>query len=143
MSISLSQYTPEALVTVAIGSLVFLIVAGYIIYRMTRKRVRPKKFRERWRKLQKKLPNKESWLEALIDADGLLDEAMKKRNVKGETMGERLVNAQKDFKDKDEVWFGHKLCKRHQEHPELKLRKDDVKRALVALRQALKDLGAI
>ncbi|HEX5456655.1 MAG TPA: hypothetical protein VFW77_04830 [Candidatus Saccharimonadales bacterium] len=143
MSIELSHYTPETLAAAAAGALVFLIVAVYVIYRLTRKRVRPKKFRERWRKLQKKLPNRESWLEALIDADNLLDEAMKKRNIKGETMGERLVNAQKDFKDKDEVWFGHKLCKRHHEHPELKLKKDDVKRALVALRQALKDLGAI
>lgn len=143
MNVNLSQYTPETLAAAAAGSLIFLIIAVYVIYRLTRKRVRPKKFRERWRRLQKKLPNRESWLEALIEADKLLDEAMKKRKIKGSTMGERLVNAQKDFKDKDEVWFGHKLCKRHQEHPELKLKKDDVKRALVALRQALKDLGAI
>lgn len=143
MNIFSTEITPEALVAGIAGLLVFVVVAGFVIYRLTRKRVRPKKFREKWRRLQKKLPNQENWLEALSEADNLLDEAMKRKNIKGETMGERLVNAQKDFKEKDEVWFGHKLCKKHQENPRLKLKKNDVKRALVALRQALKDLGAI
>lgn len=143
MTLFSTQFTPEALVSALAGLLVLIIIAGLVIHRMTRKRVRPKKFRDRWRKLQKKLPDQENWLEALQEADKLLDEAMKKNNVKGETMGERLVNAQKQFKDKDGVWFGHKLCKKHQENPSLKLKKNDVKRALLALRQALRDLGAI
>ncbi|HEX5797136.1 MAG TPA: hypothetical protein VFX86_01960 [Candidatus Saccharimonadales bacterium] len=143
MTILSREVTPEALVAAVGGLLLAIVVTGFIFYRLSHKRVRPKKFRERWRNLQRKLPNRESWLEALVEADNLLDDAMKKKNIKGATMGERLVNAQKDFKDKDEVWYGHKLCKRHQENPNLKLKKDDVKRALVALRQALKDLGAI
>lgn len=142
MTVFSIYFTPEALAASAVGLLAVLIVL-VLLGRRFRKRVKPKKFREKWSKLQKKLPNQESWLEALAEADNLLDEAMKKNKVKGETMGERLVNAQKDFKDKDEVWFGHKLCKRHQENPKLKLKKNDVKRALLALRQALKDLGAM
>lgn len=118
------------------------IILGLIYYKLSR-RVKPKKFRAKWQKLQKKLPNQDKWQEALMEADRLLDEAMKKNKVKGATMGERLVNAQKQFSDKDGVWFGHKLCKKHQEHPNLKLKKNDVKRALLALRQGLKDLGAI
>lgn len=134
--------TPEALLTIIGGALLAGILLGFVLYKFSR-RVRPKKFRARWRKMQQKLPNQEKWSEALQEADKLLDEAMKKKKIKGTTMGERLVNAQKQFKNKDEVWFGHKLCKRHQEHSELKLKKNDVKRALLALRQALKDLGAI
>lgn len=142
MIIFSTEITPEALVASIVGLLAFVVVAGFIFYRLTR-RVRPHKFREKWRRLQKKLPQQENWLDAVQEADNLLDEAMKKNKIKGATMGERLVHAQKQFKDKDEVWFGHKLCKKHQENPKLKLKKNDVKRALLALRQALKDLGAI
>jgi hypothetical protein len=142
VTIASASITPEALIASIVGFVSFIVVAGFLIYRLSR-RPKPKKFREKWRKLQKKLSNQEDWLEAVQEADDLLDEAMKKNKIKGATMGERLVHAQKQFKDKDEVWFGHKLCKKHQENPRLKLKKNDVKRALVALRQALRDLGAI
>ena len=142
MTIASTSVTPEAFLAVIGLALSSVIIIGFIAYKLSR-RVRPKKFREKWRSLQKKLPDQESWLDAIKEADNLLDEAMKKNKIKGTTMGERLVNAQKDFKDKDEVWFGHKLCKVHQENPSLKLKKNDVKRALIGLRQALKDLGAI
>lgn len=143
MNVFSMQISPEAIAGSLIGLLFLIIIGGLIFNRFARKRVKPQKFREKWRKLQKKLPNQEDWLTALSEADELLDEAMKKKGIKGDSMGERLVNAQKDFKEKDEVWFGHKLCKKHQENPNLKLKKNDVKRALLALRQALKDLGAI
>lgn len=142
MTIFSVYFTPEALAATAVGGFLLLVLLALVARRYS-KRVKPKKFREKWSKLQKKLPNQENWLEALQEADKLLDEAMKKNKVKGESMGERLVNAQKEFQDKDEVWFGHKLCKKHQENPKLKLKKNDVKRALLALRQALRDLGAI
>lgn len=142
MNIFSIYFTPEALAASVLG-LLAILVALVLLNRKLAKRVKPKKFREKWSSLQKKLPHQENWLEALQEADNLLDEAMKKHNIKGTSMGERLVNAQKNFKEKDEVWFGHKLCKIHQENPKLKLKKNDVKRALLALRQALRDLGAI
>lgn len=142
MTLASIYFTPEALASSALAVITILIVLVLVNKKLS-KRLKPKKFREKWSKLQKKLPNQESWLDALQSADDLLDEAMKKNNIKGTTMGERLVNAQKEFKEKDEVWFGHKLCKKHQENPKLKLKKNDVKRALLALRQALRDLGAI
>ncbi len=143
MTIASAHVTPEALVGAIGGILILVLVGGFIIHRIVRHRVKPKKFQARWRKLQKKLPDQENWLEALTEADNLLDRAMKKKGIKGDSMGERLVNAQEQFKENDEVWFGHKLCKKHQENPELKLKKNDVKQALIALRQALRDLGAI
>ena len=142
MTVASVSITPEALLAIIGGALLAGIILGFVFYKLSR-RVRPKKFRAKWRKMQQKLPNQENWSDALKEADKLLDEAMKKNKIKVASMGERLVNAQKQFKDKDEVWFGHKLCKKHQENPQLKLKKNDVKRALLALRQALKDLGAI
>ncbi|HYF96629.1 MAG TPA: hypothetical protein VD947_01165 [Patescibacteria group bacterium] len=142
MTIASLSLTPEALLA-GVGGLVLVLIVAFLIFFKFFRKVRPKKFRAKWQDLQKKLPNQEYWLEAVQQADKLLDEAMKKKKIKGSTMGERLVHAQKLFKDKDEVWFGHKLCKKHQENPNLKLKKNDVKRALVGLRQALKDLGAM
>ncbi len=48
---------------------------------------------------------------AVIDADKLLDYAMQKRKIKGETMGERLKNA-KPYYEKElynRLWAAHKL----------------------------------
>lgn len=143
MTVFSIQFTPEALAASAAGGLLFLIALIIITRLLSKRRIKPKKFRARWGKLQKKLPNQGKWKEALAEADKLLDEAMKKKGIKGETMGERLVNAQKYFREKNEVWFSHKLSKKHLENPDLKLKKDDIKRALLALRQALKDLGAM
>ncbi len=51
---------------------------------------------------------------ALIDADKLFDFVLKKKGIKGETLGERLKNA-KAFFDHDmyqQVWEAHKLRNR-------------------------------
>jgi hypothetical protein len=73
----------------------------------------------------------------------LLDDALKRSHYKGKTMGERLVAAQRDITDNDGVWFGHKLRNRLVHESNVKLSKKTVKEALLGIRSALKDLGAI
>jgi hypothetical protein len=58
-------------------------------------------------------------------------------------MGERLVSAQRDIKDNDGVWFGHKLRNRLVHENNVKLTERDVKDALIGIRAVLKDLGAL
>jgi hypothetical protein len=58
-------------------------------------------------------------------------------------MGERLVKAQRLLTDNDGVWFGHKLRNRIEEGENVKLKETEVKDALMGIRQALKDLGAL
>ncbi len=58
-------------------------------------------------------------------------------------MGERLVQAQHLLSDNDGVWFGHKLRAKIETDPAAKLKEKEVKSALVGIRQALKDLGAL
>lgn len=140
MNLALS-FSPEAYVGGGVGLVVFLVIVFFVIRKLV-KRKKPYKFREEWRKLQKKLPNQGSWGEAIIEADKLLNDALTKRKLKGKTTGEMLVKAEKTFSDKDEVWFSHKLAKKIQKNPGLKLNKKTVVRALVGLRQAIKDLGA-
>jgi hypothetical protein len=83
------------------------------------------------------------WPMAVIQADNLLDEALKKRRYKGKTMGERMVSAQKTFTNNNQMWFGHKLRNRIVHESDIKLAEKDVKTALIGLRQALRDLGAL
>jgi len=101
------------------------------------------RFQKRWQELQKMCSSKEEWAEAIARADRLLDEALRKKRIRGKNMGERLVKAQRMLTDNDGAWFGHKLRAKIEAEPELKLKESEVKSALVGIRQALKDLGAL
>ncbi|MCA9337446.1 hypothetical protein KC951_01920, partial [Candidatus Saccharibacteria bacterium] len=66
-----------------------------------------------------------------------------KRGFKGQSMVERLTNAQKVLTANESVWIAHKLARKVHEDPATRLRENDVKQALVAIGQALQDLGAL
>jgi hypothetical protein len=100
-------------------------------------------YTQRWRELQKNCADKKTWPLAIIDADNLLDKALRARKYKGKTTGERLVAAQHSLTANDGVWFGHKLRNKIVHEEARKLRKQDVLEALNGFRQALKDLGAL
>lgn len=120
-------------------------IAAIVVWRVRvrRKPLNTDYFQQKWVELQKQCRNKETWPQAVLDADKLLDEALKKSFTRGKNMGERMVAAQRRFTDNDGVWFGHKLRNKVESDPELKLKEDDVKGALIGIRQALKDLGAL
>ncbi|MBP9852651.1 MAG: hypothetical protein QG629_68 [Patescibacteria group bacterium] len=107
------------------------------------RKINPEEFERRWKELQSYLSDKKTWSLAIIDADKLLDEALRTKRYKGKTMGERLVAAQHDLRNNNEVWFAHKLRNRLVHEHDVKLRKTDVKDALLGVRGALKDLGAL
>ena len=108
-----------------------------------RRRLKPDQFAERWHVLQKNCATRKTWPVAIIDADDLLDEALKRRGFKGKTTGERLVAAQHTFTDNEAVWFGHKLRNQIVGRDVRTLKKQDIIDALSGFRQALKDLGAL
>ncbi len=110
---------------------------------LRRSTLKPEKFQARWKELQKMLCNKDQWADAIIAADKLLDESLRKLHYKGKTTGERMVAAHKLFTDIDGVWFGHKLCSRLKSEEPPKLKEKDVKHALMGIGQALKDVGAL
>ena len=100
-------------------------------------------YQQRWQELQKLCKDQATWPLAVIDADKLLDDALKRSKYRGKTMGERLVAAQRDISNNDEVWFGHKLRNRLVHESNVKLNEQNVKEALMGIRGALKDLGAL
>jgi len=100
-------------------------------------------YEAKWQDLQKLLRDPATWPLAIIDADKLLDQALKAHHYKGKSAGERLVAAQHDIKANDDVWFGHKLRNRLVHEHDVKLKERDVKDALLGIKHALKDLGAL
>ncbi len=129
------------------GLVLVAMLLFVLIYSVQRRLRAPKldtaKFERRWQDLQKLCGTKATWPLAVINADKLLDEALKKSRMKGKTMGERLVAAQRRLSDNDGVWFGHKLRNRVVHEEMDKLKQDDIQTALRGFRQALKDLGAL
>lgn len=121
-------------------ALAFVLIGLYVV---VPKRLKQDKFMRRWQDLQKQLRDPSQWAEALLRADGLLDEALRKRKFKGGSMGERMVSAQRFFSNNDDIWFAHNLAKKLKVTEDMKLKENNVKDALVAFRQALRDLGAL
>lgn len=115
------------------------------IPRRRRKPLDAQYFTGRWKELQKNCATRKTWPQAIIDADELLDEALKKARYKGKTTGERLVAAQRELTSNDTVWVGHKLRNRIEqgEIDVRKLKKNDIVFALAGFREALRDLGAL
>jgi hypothetical protein len=133
---------PLAAGIVAGLTILVLVFAVESVRRKRPKELDPQYFQAKWKEAQGHLRAKESWPLAVISADNLLDEALKRRRFKGKTMGERLVAAQHELTDNDGVWFAHKMRNRLVHETDVKLKQADVKKALIGIRQALKDLGA-
>lgn len=133
-------------VTIIAAAVAVVLLVGIVLLVIRRRQPRPLKveyFQEKWKEMQKGLASKDQWRQSVIDADNLLDEALKKKRFSGKNMGERLTKAQRLISDNEGVWFGHKLRKQYESEPEAKLKEKEVKEALIGIRQALKDLGAL
>jgi len=134
----------EMLLSGAAIVIILLLVLGSSVWLKRRPRHLNKEYyQDRWQTLQGLLKDKSTWPLAVIDADKLLDDALKRSHYKGKTMGERLVSAQRNITDNDGVWFGHKLRNRLVHESNVKLTEKIIKEALIGIRAALKDLGAL
>ncbi len=100
-------------------------------------------FQTRWKEIQALVKTPEGQRLAVIDADKLVDDALKKLRFSGKTMGERLVSAQRRFSSADSLWSAHKLRNRLVHETDVRVTKAQTKTALKAFAQALKDLGAL
>ena len=127
-----------------------LIVAAmfFVILFLTKKSARPlkrEKYQSRWLKIESSLKrdNDASHSMAILNADKLLDQALRDRGFKGKTMGERLKAADKEWSKSDHVWAAHKIRNKLAHEPDVKVSYEIAARTLVAFKRALKDLGAI
>jgi hypothetical protein len=129
------------LILLAAGVVVVLVLG--FIGRRRHNRLNVNKCWSQWHDVQKYCANRKTWHQAIVEADKLLDDVLKRTHYKGKTTGERLVAAQHQLTDNETVWFGHKLRNRIVQENFLRPSKQDTLEALSGFRQALKDLGAL
>jgi len=128
-------------IAIVFGLVVLFVLSRLVSHRPHR--LNRQYYQKKWLEILARVKTYDGMILAVIDADKLFDEALKKRNYKGKTMGERLVSAQRDMSDNDAVWYAHKLRNRLVHEPTTRLRKNEAKNALAGFRQGLKDLGAL
>lgn len=103
------------------------------------------KYQSQWLKIENSLQkdNAASYQLSILQADKLVDAALRDRGIKGDTMGERMKSAQSLWKNPDHIWGAHKIRNRIAHEADSEVTHDIAARSLAAYRQALKDLGAI
>ena len=101
-------------------------------------------YQNQWKKIESfKTSGESGWQIAVMEADKLLDHALKARGVRGETMGDRLKSARGILMNNDAVWQAHKLRNRLAHEHDVRLNTMLVDQALRGFKGGLKDLGAL
>jgi len=103
------------------------------------------KYRSRWLTIEQQLKRDEvsTYHMSVLNADTLLDHALKEKGIPGETMGARMKQMQQKWSNANSVWSAHKLRNQIAHEPDVKLSYENARRALMSFKQALKDVGAI
>ena len=128
-----------AVVVIGIALLVFMTLT-----RRSGGLLDQEKYRSRWLAITQSVGNTtESWQFAVMNADKLLDSALRERGMAGETMGERLKNAKGRLTNIDGVWRAHKLRNQIAHEDNVRISKRQTAEALKIFKKALTDLGAL
>ena len=81
---------------------------------------------------------------AILEADKVLDEALRTAGIQGSTLGDRLKKLDSSqLPDIDEVWDAHKLRNQIAHEGDFKLKRDIAERALGIYEKALRELKAL
>lgn len=121
---------------------VLLIVIISVTRRMP-SAINKEEFQQRWLAIEQSVSSEQGTMQlAILNADKLVDSALKQKGLSGKTMGERMKSAKDKFSDRNGIWYAHKL--RNQiAHESVTVTPSQTKNALQAFKRALRDLGAI
>jgi hypothetical protein len=134
-----------------LGFIVGILVVGVLliaVIALTKKgstQLDVDKYRSKWMSIENQLSrdNQSNCTLAVLNADKLLDQALRERGLKGQTMGERMKNAKEIWSNANAVWGAHKLRNQIAHETDHQVTYDDARRAIAGFKQALKDVGAI
>jgi hypothetical protein len=131
-----------------IASIVIIGILVLVVVTMTgpaAKSIDQEKYRSKWLEIENSLTrdNQASYQLAIMNADKLLDLALRDRGVQGETMGARMKTANKRWSNANAVWAAHKLRNQVAHEVSVTVSYDAIRRHMAAYKQALKDLGAV
>ena len=81
---------------------------------------------------------------AVLEADKVLDEALRGAGIQGNTLGDRLKKLKpSQLSDVDAIWQAHKLRNQIAHENDFKLKRDLAERALGTYEKALRDLKVL
>jgi hypothetical protein len=124
-----------------VAALLFVVI---IVSRRGPKGLNKEQYQSDWLALEQSVTAEPAtWQLVVLNADKLLDRALKERGYKGTTMGERMMSAARTFTKRNHVWAAHKLRNRlaHEDNVPISLKV--TKQALTGFKSGLKDLGAL
>lgn len=135
------------------GTIFFAIKTGWIALRVDRVRdvllktdMPKKRSLKVWQEVQKHFyaGDDNSLKLALLEADKILDEALRLAGFRGENLGERLKKLNDaQLPNLNEIWEAHKLRNRLAHETDFKLNRNTAERALAIYEQAFRDLGLL
>ena len=102
-----------------------------------------KKMSKEWQRIKKRLAsNKETEHKlAVIEADSLLGEALRRKGYEGEGMADRLKKVDaKILPNIEQVWDAHKIRNNIVHNPDYNLSSEDAERAITVLEEAFESL---
>jgi len=105
-----------------------------------------KEFNKNWQNILSKVEagDESNWKIAVIEADKMLDDVLKRIGYTGADMGERLKQIKSDeLSNIDNIWQAHKVRNRIAHEPEFRLTQSQAKQAVEIFQRALEDLQAI
>lgn len=103
------------------------------------------RYRVSWLAIEQSIvkDNEGSYHLAIINADKLVDQALKECGYAGQTMGDRIKSTRGKLSHRNELWNAHKLRNRIAHETGVRVSYPQMRRALGGFKHTLKDLGAI
>ena len=125
-----------------VGGLLFVIVS---LAKNSPRVLDQDRYRSRWMAIESRLKRNDenSYTVCVLEADKLLDQALRDRGMNGKTMAERMKQCQGKWTNGNGVWAAHKLRNRIAHETDVRLDYERARQALIAFKQGLKDMGAI
>lgn len=122
-----------------------LLTAMITLTKKGGKQLDVEKYRTKWLSIENhfKRDEESSYHLCILNADKLLDQALREHGVRGNTMGERMKSAQTSWSNANAIWTAHKLRNQIAHEPDVRVTYDTARYALASFKQALKDVGAI
>jgi hypothetical protein len=121
--------------------LILILVALEIVRSVKRRQEKYLLFLNRWKSLMIMAKNKKQWNQLVIEAEELLDDVLKYKKYKGKNVADKIVAAQRQFKNNDQLWSCHQLVRRIKEENFVLEDKKQLLEVISGYRQALEDLG--
>ena len=140
------------IVLVAVAALIVLIVLIVLVVWIKRRLSRPEMHgmsreavQKKWNQIieTSKMNGQMGLKLALVEADTLLDAALKSIMMPGETLGERLKVACYKYPKLKDVWWAHKLRNQLVHQHDFQLSDRETRRALDEFEKALKTMNVL